>query len=144
MKCKRCGWCCKNIVINVAHSDIIRWVRQDQRDVLEAISFIDNYPKKGTGGFYIRETALNPKRPCPFLKYNDKLSSCSIHSTKPLACKDAPLGYDSFSNCPAFDSQTIDKEVQDRIKTNQHKDFKLAYTNQGQLLVILTKMRRQY
>lgn len=144
LQCQSCGWCCENIVINVAHSDILRWLAQQRYDILKEISFLDNYPKKGTGGFYIRETVLNPKRSCPFLRYNDKLSSCAIHKTKPLACKDAPLGYDSFPNCPAFDSNIVNEEIRTQIRVSQHEDFKLAYTNQGQLLTILTKTRRKY
>ena len=138
--CKRCGWCCENIVINVSHSDILRWLSQQRHEILENISFIDNYPKKGTGGFYIRQTALNPKQACPFLVYDNKLTGCSIQETKPRACREAPLGYDKFSDCPAFEPAS--NQTQETIKKNQYEDFRLAFINRDQLLNVLVKMRR--
>lgn len=144
IKCQQCGYCCENIVINISHSDIIRWVSQQRIDILNEIFFLDNYPKKGTGGFYIRKTALNPKQACPFLRYKNKLSRCSIHNTKPLACKDAPLVYEVFPNCPIFNSKLINEKAKAKIKANQYEDFQLAYANQDPLLAVLTKMRGRY
>lgn len=143
-KCQQCGACCEKVIINVAHSDIIRWLSQRRLDILQEISFLDNYPKKGTGGFYIRKTVLNPKQPCPFLSYTDGLSNCSIHKTKPRACKDAPLGYDTFSVCSAFDPKKISQQLKEKVKKSQYEDFRLAHANQGQLLALLTKTRREW
>ena len=105
-KCIQCGKCCKEIPIDIAGSDIIRWYNQGRWDILQEISLIDNYPKKGQCGFFIAKTTFNPKQDCPFLVDN----KCSIHDTKPLACKDAPIGHTKFDLCPVFNKKDIKKK----------------------------------
>ena len=136
--CQQCGWCCRNVVINVSHSDITRWFHEGRWDILREVSFIDNYPKKNTGGFYIVETVRNPKKPYPFLKNN----SCSIHDTKPVACKDAPYGYSNFPNCPAFDEAIDDiKKHYPEVTRRQRKDFYQAFKQHRHLINLLAYVR---
>lgn len=132
-KCQCCGWCCKNVVINVCYSDIMRWEKEERLDILREISYIDNYKKVGNG-FYIAKTAFNPKQPCPFLK--DGL--CSIYATRPLSCKDFPLGVKK-SECPAF---VFDSEAYKEIVKNQRDDFRRSYENSKELFEILVKARK--
>ncbi len=147
IQCKQCGWCCKNIVINVCYSDIVRWFNLGRYDILSEISFIDNYPKRGEGGFYITKTALNPKQQCPFLDKKDSKYVCNIHNIKPLGCKDAPYGYknNKLEGCPIFDEvmHTTPNSIRDNIIKNQRKDFYLAHINRKSLIDILIQSRME-
>lgn len=140
-KCQICGKCCKEIVINIAYSDITRWLAQKRYDILYQISWIDNYPKEGTGGFYIRETALAPKRSCPFLVDN----KCNIYDTRPRACADFPHGHDIWKPCPAWEE--IDYHIENkkhlRTKVEQYQDFKKAHESRHHLIKRLFEMRRE-
>jgi len=138
-KCKRCGWCCENIVINVSYSDIVGWHRKNRWDILNEVAWINNYPKKDTGGFYITKTTLNPKKFCPFLRKQNNITSCSIQDVKPVACRDAPMGYGKFDGCKGF-VQSDDKTRQ-RIMDRHDKDFKEAFDKHMFLLQFLAKAR---
>lgn len=137
-ECIQCGKCCKEIIINVSYSDIIRWYKTKRYDILSEVSFINNYPKKNTGGFYIAKTTFNPKQPCPFL---DKDNLCTIHDTKPRACKDAPIGNLTFKVCPVFDPNDIPDRLRNRVRHDQEQDFKLAFKKYLYLLDLLHKAR---
>lgn len=139
-KCKRCGWCCENIVINVSYSDIIKWHQKDRYDILYEVAWINNYPRKDTGGFYITKTVLNPKRPCPFLKKENEVPSCSIQSVKPVACQDAPMGYKKFDGCKAFVKS--DNKIQRKILDKHNKDFKEAFDKRMFLVEMLAEARK--
>ena len=125
MTCIGCGNCCRERAIDIAFSDILRWSDEKRWDILNEIYYIDNYPYKGQGGFYI-EKSINKKdmeRPCPFLIDN----KCSIHSTKPGGCKDAPHAYKEFKECPVFKkpnddviNSTVKKQTQDIVKAKKH------------------------
>jgi len=136
-RCKRCGWCCRNIVISISYSDIIRWFNEGNNDVLREISFINNYPKKNTGGFYIAKTTFNPKQPCPFLEKNE----CSIYDTRPICCRDYPTK--SEQSCIGCKTAKFNKKEQKRIRQEQYKDYKMAYDNWRSLLKILIESRRE-
>ena len=134
--CLRCGQCCRLIVINVTHSDIVRWHSQRRGDILGEVSYIDNYPVKGKGGFYIEKTARFPKRPCPFLT-EDNL--CSINDTKPGVCFDAPLGYKSFGVCPVFEKSP--DGVVELIRNKQAEDFLMAKRHFESMMAKLVEAR---
>ena len=138
-KCKRCGWCCENIVINVSYSDIIGWYQKKRWDVLKEVAWINNYPRVNTGGFYITKTALNPKQPCPFLKRKNGITSCGIQDIKPVACRDAPMGYDKFKGCKTFVKP--DKKTKKEIMRRHDKDFKKAFDNRMFLVGFLAEAR---
>lgn len=135
-KCKQCGWCCKNLPIPITYSDIMKWVGSP--NILQEISFIDNYPKKGTGAFYIAKTTFNPKQPCPFL---DSHMNCSIHRIKPKTCEDFPYGAKHYPNCILSCSLKSNINQANTIKTSQHSDFKRAYLQKERLLKILVMTR---
>jgi Fe-S-cluster containining protein len=106
---------------------------------LKEVVFLDNYPHKNTGGFYIHKTVTKPKKACPFLKDN----LCSIHDTKPVACKDAPYGYSEFPNCPAFDEAKEDiAEHYAEVTRRQRDDFYRAFTQYRHLIKLLAFARR--
>lgn len=133
-KCKKCGWCCRNEVINVSYSDFVRWQEMSRFDILKEVSFINNYPKKGVGGFYIVKTAFNPKQPCPFYQKGE----CSIHSVKPRSCKDYPLAR-KRCGCPAFKD---DVSARGRIEKSQYKDFRNCVSNYELLMGMLYHARQ--
>jgi len=139
--CQRCGTCCRDTVINISYSDIVRWFQEKRHGILFEVTYLDNYPTKGTGGFYFLKTVRNPKRPCPFLKGNN----CDIQKTKPLACKDAPFGYESFSMCPAFEGAKREIRVRfQQVVDRQRKDFFKAFTQRKFLMTLLKLSRQDY
>ena len=126
-KCVGCGNCCKKRAIDITFSDILRWSDQKRWDILREVYYIDNYPQKGQGGFYI-EKSLKKKedlnRQCPFLMDENE---CSIHDTKPSGCKDAPLAYKEFKECLVFE-KTSDSVVSAMVK-KQTQDIMAAKKN---------------
>jgi Fe-S-cluster containining protein len=98
------------------------------------VSFIANYPRSGVGGFYFWKTARNPQQVCPFY---DKL--CTIYSTRPLSCKDYPLGSTRPKGCPAYVKPP--RQVKRRIIRRQTKDFQRANECLRPLLSIITNAR---
>jgi len=132
--CQQCGWCCRNIVINVAYSDIIRWQKENRSDILCEVSFLANYPKAKVGGFYFHKTAFNPKQPCPFYK-----DGCIIYETRPVACQDYPLASSEPEGCTAYVKPQ--RRTVRRIKQRQFKDFKKANQRLPFLLKILKHAR---
>ena len=141
-RCRRCGKCCENLVINVCYSDIIRWFNNGRNDILQEVSFINNYPKNGTGGFYITKTALNPKQACPFLITESDIITCSIHDTKPKACIHFPASSEKVDFCLV--SKVSSKETREQLKKDQRKDFKMAHDNWQSLLAILVQARNEH
>lgn len=138
--CQQCGKCCREVTINIAASDIRRWLHERRTDILREISFINNYPRKGTGGFYIAATAKAPKEPCPFLVDN----LCGIHETKPKACEDFPHGHSVWRTCPAWEAIDfrVDKRKHARAVKTQFRDFKDAHENRHHFLKKLIETRR--
>jgi len=148
-QCRRCGWCCRNVVINIAYSDIVRWFNEGRNEILQEVSFIDNYPKKGTGGFYIAKTSFNPKQPCPFLGSENGLAVCSIYETRPIVCRDFPYGRDikttTAMSCAMYPEPhfILDRTICRQVKKRQFRDFKMAFDNRRQLLNILIVARNE-
>lgn len=130
MKCQQCALCCETYPIDVAYSDVVRWRFSARRDILQEVSFINNYPEKGYAGFYVEKTLHNPKIPCPFLQ--DSL--CSIYDTRPLVCKDFPLSHDKTS-CPSFEG--VDELRRVKINDKQLGDMKKALDNYNDMMAIL-------
>lgn len=138
-ECQNCGRCCREMIINICYSDIIRWNKQKRWDILREVVWLNNYPRKNTGGFYIHKTVTAPKGPCPFLITNNGSGSCGIHETKPKTCRDAPKTYDKFDICPAF--VKYKQKIRMRVKKDQYIDFKQAHNSRFELLKILTEAR---
>ena len=135
MGCLGCGNCCRERVIDITFSDILRWNEQNRRDILREVSYIDNYPVKGQGGFYIEKSAKAPKKPCPFLKDN----KCLINDTKPSGCADAPLAYREFPECPIFEKGS-DKEIEAMVN-KQTQDVMAAKKNYNIVMSLLVEAR---
>jgi len=105
-KCRRCGWCCKNKVINILYSDIIRWRNEDRKDILKEVSFIRTTSGLASG-FYFRKTTMPSHKKCPFLDFENDLAKCLIQDTKPRCCKNNPeiiprKDFLKWIGCPAF------------------------------------------
>ena len=133
--CRKCAKCCNTFPIDVGHTDIIRWDLESRRDILQQVSFINNYPKKGYAGFYIEQTLRNPKQPCPFLK--DSL--CSIYETRPMVCKDFPLSHDG-DVCEYLEVRLSQEDRAD-IQTRQEEDLRRALQYYNGLMAILVEAR---
>lgn len=133
-----CGKCCKELPIEVFASDIRRWLFEKRYDILEQVSFLDNYPSLGTGGFYVIETVKAPKRPCPFLNQD---GLCSIHNTKPRICRDYPLGYTGWKSCPYMNKSDVTERKARRLRKKQIRDLKDTLMNKTFLLKQLIEAR---
>jgi len=136
--CIGCGNCCKERAIDITFSDILRWGDEKRMDILREIYYIDNYPRKGLGGFYIEKSIdkKDEKRDCPFLTVDNK---CSIHNTKPSGCKDAPFAYTEFKECPSFKKSNNDV-INSTVK-KQTQDILAAKRNFNIVMNILTGAR---
>ena len=139
MGCIGCGNCCRERTIDITFSDILRWNNEKRWDILREVYYIDNFPHKGQGGFYI-EKSLKTKedlnRQCPFLTDENK---CLIHNTKPSGCKDAPLAYTEFKECPVF-KKSNDDVINATIK-KQTQDIMAAKRNFNIVMGILVEAR---
>ena len=139
MKCVGCGNCCRERAIDITFSDILRWSDEKRRDILREVFYIDNFPQKGQGGFYIEKslkTKENLNRQCPFLTDENK---CSIHNTKPSGCKDAPLAYKEFNECSVFEKAS-DFVVSAMVK-KQTRDIMAAKRNYNVVMNALVEAR---
>lgn len=78
IKCKKCGWCCKNQSAMLTLEDVKRLM----------IHFKCNYEKLSEK--YLDKTMKIPylKSPCPFL---DNENKCSIYHIRPKVCKIYPF-----------------------------------------------------
>ena len=138
--CQKCGWCCRNVNINVSYSDILRWAKDKRLDILSQISYIDNDdPQKR--GFYIADTVTAPKKPCQFLLDGQ----CSIYETRPRACAEFPSAHSKDEKleiqCPARDDFELPEHELHELKKEQGMDFIIAEDRKGRLLKILTNAR---
>ena len=139
LECIGCGNCCRERAIDITFSDILRWSNENRRDILKEVFYIDNYPTKGQGGFYFEKSIKKKEdmqRHCPFLTDENK---CSIHYTKPSGCKDAPLAYTEFKECPVFKKSS--KKVISKIIRKQIRDISLAKKNFNTVMNILVEAR---
>ncbi len=105
-KCRRCGWCCKNKVINILYSDIKRWKKENRNDILKEVSYVE-VPNKIVSGFYFIKTTVPSHKKCPFLEFKDNLAVCTIYKTRPRTCRNNPeiipkIQYKKWLSCPAF------------------------------------------
>ena len=133
--------------ICISYSDIMRWREQKRFDILREVSFCEGAPQGE--GFYFYKTLTKPKgapkdfkAPCPFLAYEEDKATCSIHTTKPVACKDAPDGFDKFDICPAWDTSFINHKRLRKVRNRQYKDFKRCSENGKEILNIITEARK--
>jgi len=139
LHCRQCGNCCRERAIDITFSDILRWKDQNRWDILKEVSYIDNYPIKGQGNFYFEKSIKKKedmKRYCPFLTNDNK---CSIHYTKPSGCKDAPLAYTEFKECPVFRKSS--KKIINKIIKKQTQDMLAAKKNFNLVMNILVEAR---
>jgi Fe-S-cluster containining protein len=69
-KCKRCGWCCTRLTIEITKADTEREPRLI----------------KASKAFWEEGRIL--KSPCLFLKKSGKKYRCEIYKTRPQECRD--------------------------------------------------------
>ena len=99
--CERCGKCCErtkwaiDIDTRLVWEDIERWRREGREDILQYV-----YVFEGLGGDIFDKTTFRRFSKCPFFKKNGKISSCSIHETKPLCCRIFPFYFNNQGICP--------------------------------------------
>lgn len=138
IQCDNCGWCCRTFPISVTYSDLIKWLGRGRKDILREISFINNYPKKRQGVFFIAKTTFNPKQPCPFL---NKQNLCDIHDVKPTTCKNFPLGRAKYPECVISQYRQLTADEFVELKQKLQKDFQKALDHKGRLIQALVLAR---
>lgn len=77
--CEKCGCCCRRLIIEISHLDILR-----EPKLLEATELLDGHGKIEYESDWEKEylLACGETRPCPFLKDN----KCEIYPTRPNVC----------------------------------------------------------
>lgn len=139
MKCIKCGNCCRSRAIDITWTDILRWEEEDRWDILKEVSYVNGV---GFNRCYF-EKSLKKKddmnRQCPFLSEHNE---CLIHDTKPSGCKDAPLAYKVFDECPVFEKSS--DEVIEKMVKKQTEDILMVGKNLNIIMQILVRARENW
>lgn len=100
--CHRCTKCCTSFRIDITFEDVVRWIRQDRNEILEELRFISwsNQPNREILAF---KSTAEDGHTCKFLGID---GLCTIHNTKPLACKNFPFNLSRSRNltCPGVNT----------------------------------------
>jgi len=89
--CTGCGKCCidSNYMRNLpaTKSDIRRWRKEERGDILEYVDFV------GQGEYYLWVKDGVESSRCPFVRKDRGKPTyhCTIHDTRPEACRGYPL-----------------------------------------------------
>ena len=89
--CTRCGKCCIDasymLSLPATKSDIRRWRKEGRDDILEYVDFV------GAGEYYlwVKDGVDLPR--CPFVRKDRGKPTyhCTIHETRPEACRGYPV-----------------------------------------------------
>ncbi|MCK4784009.1 MAG: YkgJ family cysteine cluster protein [Desulfobacteraceae bacterium] len=84
--CKKCGRCCRGLIVEIEHLDVVREPR-----LLEYVELLDGHGKKQYESEWDKEylLACGDSKPCPFLCKNNE---CGIYPTRPNVCVYAEPG----------------------------------------------------
>lgn len=83
--CLRCGKCClANFTAYTTDEDLIRWRREDRREILQVIAhshliWVGDHMISAEDGHYAQG--------CPFLLADGSRWLCSIYDTRPQVCR---------------------------------------------------------
>lgn len=89
--CNGCGKCCldSSYMLNLPAtlSDIRRWRKEGREDILEYVDFLG----EGVYDLWVKEGKSLPR--CPFVRKdrNKPTYHCTIHETRPQACRGYPV-----------------------------------------------------
>jgi Fe-S-cluster containining protein len=129
--CKRCGNCCREMGIALTYTDITRWGREGRQDILTRVKY---YKNKNV--FFLAKK----KSSCPFLiDDGNRITSCSIYTTRPRVCKDLPSGNKKFDECKCWKESHIDIPKLKRVRKSQKKDFVKSFRQKDLLFNIVAK-----
>ncbi len=84
-KCRQCGACCRRLIIEIEHLDVVREPR-----LLKAAHLLDGHGKMTFENDFQKQylLACGERKPCPFLKDN----KCEIYPTRPNVCVAMEVG----------------------------------------------------
>jgi len=111
-ECMRCGRCCKrtkwvtNIDTRLVWEDVERWRKEDRIDILKYVQVFEDLG----GDLFDKETYRKFSK-CPFLKKEGKAYTCTIHQTKPWACKVFPFYFNYQGICENCGSSIKKEDV---------------------------------
>jgi len=120
-------------MINISYSDIERWLDEKRFDIIREVKFV-TFKIVKKRGFYFYKTIPYNHPPCPFFDKNN--IKCTIYETRPLACRDYPLGSISAIKCP--NNPFISKKIKSTVISNQYKDFKKAHISRKKICELLS------
>lgn len=139
--CRQCGECCRRYSINICYSDIDRWLEEGRVDILTEVAWIRSKTNPGKDdGFYFARTTLKEHEPCTFLNLEGR---CDIYPTRPLACRDWPLGRKKLEAdfCPALKTYQVDPKLNRQVARRQWKDFELAKEHREAIAALIGEVK---
>lgn len=104
--CTRCGKCCLNehymMTLTATAQDVARWRREGQEDILRYVARVG----PGLHDLWV-DDGIELSR-CPFLRKNRGVATyrCTIHETRPEACRSYPVSYEQMvaDECEIIDA----------------------------------------
>ena len=89
MECKQCGNCCRGLIIEIEHLDVVR-----EPKLLYVATLLDGHGKIKFEDDMEKQylLACGESKPCPFLVNNQ----CSIYPTRPKVCVAMEAGAEQF------------------------------------------------
>lgn len=85
------------MIAYVTPEDLGRWAREGRKDILH---IMENEHAVWLGDHFVSSLTGRPIYGCPFLEVTGRVTACSIHLTRPLACRDYRPG--SSEICPLW------------------------------------------
>jgi Flp pilus assembly protein TadD/Fe-S-cluster containining protein len=111
--CEMCGRCCKgtkwalNLDTRLIWEDVERWRRQKRHDILRYVLVFESL-----GGDLLDLENKKFLSICPFIeKKANKKYVCSIHETKPFACKVTPFYFHNQGVCENCKGSIQEKDI---------------------------------
>lgn len=105
MECRRCGKCCLADMLDyAAEEERERWRREGREDIL---AMLERHHGVWMGDHIVSADDGHTFRGCPFLEWEDGLTRCAIHETRPRVCRNFQPG--SSDICPLFRKDGVDE-----------------------------------
>jgi len=99
-RCQQCGKCClANVFSFSTEKDLERWKQEKRDDILHVM---EHWQPIWAGDHLISAGSGMYLHGCPFLKYMEDHTACSIYETRPKICRDYEPG--SSRICPTWEA----------------------------------------
>jgi Fe-S-cluster containining protein len=114
-ECKRCGYCCAELDVDLCDVDVDRWWAEGREDILEWVQ------EMVFGGELVGyDFSINPQTGLPTARgichFRRKVRGkdeyyCRIYETRPLVCRGYPYNkeFAERTGCPGFEKREDDR-----------------------------------